>query len=156
MKYIAKFSKKVILKSTDYSSVNLSELIVERLPRKQEASPRRSDLRPPEGTDQPTPLKTHYVVAEGLVVSVPLRVASGIYFFLYDMKCFTFEEYADIHFVCGLAGGNARLANRLYRERFPDRLHPVHSVFSAVHIRLRETGHLKNNAVERDKIRTDC
>ncbi|KAG8324067.1 hypothetical protein J6590_101016 [Homalodisca vitripennis] len=65
------------------------------------------------------------------------------------MNRFTFEEYADIHFVYGLAGGNARLASRLYRERFPDRLHPVHSVFSAVHIRLRETGHLKNN-VERE------
>ncbi|KAG8335654.1 hypothetical protein J6590_063129 [Homalodisca vitripennis] len=63
----------------------------------------------------------------------------------------TLSKYADIHFVYGLAGGNARLASRLYRERFPDRLHPVHSVFSAVHIRLRETEHLKNNVVERVK-----
>jgi hypothetical protein len=35
------------------------------------------------------------------------------------MSRFTFQEYADIHFIHGVAKGNSSLAGRLNEERFP-------------------------------------
>lgn len=73
------------------------------------------------------------------------------------MNHFTSAEYADIHFVYGLANGNARLASELYAERFPNRIHPNPKVFSSVHQRLRETGNVrKKEPTERHRqVRTN-
>lgn len=65
--------------------------------------------------------------------------------FLLEMEYYSSAEYTDIHFMYGVADGNARLAARLYAERFPNRRHPSHKVFVAVHNRLRESGQLKGN-----------
>lgn len=59
------------------------------------------------------------------------------------MATFTNQEYADIHFIYGLADGNAAEAQRLYAERFPDRRMPDTRVFSSVHRRLCESGCFK-------------
>lgn len=67
------------------------------------------------------------------------------------MNRFTYQEYADIHFMYGVAEGNSRLASRLYRERFPYRRPPCHKVFSAVHTNLRENGKFVKDIVEREK-----
>lgn len=56
------------------------------------------------------------------------------------MQQYSLAEYTDIHYVYGLADGNASLAKRLYTERFPGRHQPSHKVFTAVHSRLRESG----------------
>lgn len=61
------------------------------------------------------------------------------------MQGYSISEYADMHFVYGAAEGNARLAERIYAQRFPHRQHPGHKVFIAVHNRLRETGNLTRN-----------
>lgn len=50
------------------------------------------------------------------------------------------EEMADIHFCYGSANGNSLLAQRLYREKYPNRRIPNDCTFSAIHRRLRETG----------------
>jgi hypothetical protein len=64
------------------------------------------------------------------------------------MERYSIVEYADMHFVYGLAEGNARLAERLYTQRFPHRQHPNHKVFIAVHNRIRETGSVVPNKQE--------
>lgn len=56
------------------------------------------------------------------------------------MNNYTFEEYSDIHYVYGLADGNAREAARLYAQRFANRQCPNFKTFTAVHYRLRERG----------------
>lgn len=56
------------------------------------------------------------------------------------MATFTNQEYADIHYMYGLADGNAHEAQRLYAARFPDRRMPDSRVFSSVHRRLCENG----------------
>lgn len=53
---------------------------------------------------------------------------------------YTTEERADIHFVYGLANGNADAAQRLYHERYPNRVIPNPRTFTNIHRRLRETG----------------
>jgi aminoglycoside/choline kinase family phosphotransferase len=50
------------------------------------------------------------------------------------------EEYADMHFMCGKANGNALEAARLYQEAFPHRRQPDSRTFTRVHQRLREQG----------------
>lgn len=50
---------------------------------------------------------------------------------------------ADMHFVYGLADGNAREARRIYQERFPNRVLPAAATFTNVHRRLAETGSFK-------------
>lgn len=64
---------------------------------------------------------------------------------------FTHEEYADMHLVYGEMRCNARAAQRRYAEKFPNREHPTHSTFTALHQRLRETGSVvpKNNETGR-------
>lgn len=60
------------------------------------------------------------------------------------MNNYTFQEYCDIHYCYGMARGNSKLAQRLYHERFPNRLLPNHKTFTNVHNRLRETGTFKS------------
>lgn len=48
------------------------------------------------------------------------------------------QEMADMHYVYGLADGNGRLAQRMYRYRFPDRSVPDHRTFAGVHQRFSE------------------
>lgn len=67
------------------------------------------------------------------------------------MNRFTFREYADIHFMYGLADGNSRLASRLYAERFPHRRPPCHQVFSLIHTNLGDSGKFLKDCVEREK-----
>lgn len=61
------------------------------------------------------------------------------------MNEFTFEEYADMHLMYGLALCNAVQARRLYQERFPGRVIPDRKTFEATHRRLRETGNFFND-----------
>lgn len=61
------------------------------------------------------------------------------------MNNYTFEEYCDIHYFYGLAGGSALEARRLYGERFPNRQCPNFKTFTAVHNRLREIGSFTPN-----------
>lgn len=56
------------------------------------------------------------------------------------MAEFTNQEMAQIHFMYGLANGNAREARRLYAERFPNRRIPCPETFTRLHLRLEETG----------------
>lgn len=56
------------------------------------------------------------------------------------MAEFTNQEMAQIHFMYGLANGNAREARRLYAERFPNRRIPCEKTFINLHLRLEETG----------------
>lgn len=53
---------------------------------------------------------------------------------------YTNKEMADMHFCYGLADGSAAGAQRLYRERFPNRQIPDHATFSTIHRRLGENG----------------
>lgn len=47
---------------------------------------------------------------------------------------YTVREYAEMHFVYGFCNGNARAAEREYRERFPGReRYPDYRVFQRVH-----------------------
>lgn len=64
------------------------------------------------------------------------------------MQQFSIEEYVHMHFVYGLADGNARQAERLYRERYPERRHPNHKTFAAIHQRLLETGKVAKRSSE--------
>ena len=62
---------------------------------------------------------------------------------------YSFEHLADIHFVYGLADGNAYEAQRLYQLRFPNRRLPNVRTFSESHRHLREYGSFRtprNNA----------
>ena len=59
------------------------------------------------------------------------------------MDDYSTEEYCDIHYFYGRAGGNSREARRLYAEHFPNRQCPDHKTFSRVHMRLMETGTFK-------------
>lgn len=53
---------------------------------------------------------------------------------------YTNEEYACMHFMYGLADGNASRARRLYQERYPTRRLPDRKTFEGVHRRLCEYG----------------
>lgn len=46
---------------------------------------------------------------------------------------YTSHEYADMHLIYGEVHCNARAAARLYAERYPNRRHPGHEVFSRTH-----------------------
>lgn len=61
------------------------------------------------------------------------------------MERFTHAEKADMHFIYGAAGGNGRLALRMYRERFPRREVPDYRYFATLHTRLRDTGSFNVN-----------
>lgn len=51
---------------------------------------------------------------------------------------FTCSEYTDMHYLYGFAEGNARLASRLYAERYPNRVQPNRQVFADTHERMRQ------------------
>ncbi|KAJ4441519.1 hypothetical protein ANN_11375 [Periplaneta americana] len=46
-----------------------------------------------------------------------------------EMEEYTRAEYADLIFEYGSANGNSRQAHRLYREKYPRRRHPAHTIF---------------------------
>lgn len=56
------------------------------------------------------------------------------------MQRYSNAEKADIHYMYGAANGNAVAAQRLYRERFPQRPVPDRRIFQRVHRQLCETG----------------
>lgn len=72
------------------------------------------------------------------------------------MENFSNAECADIHFVYGLANGNARLASRLYANRFPHRRHPNYKCFISIHNRLRENGKFEKDMSAAGRPRTVC
>ncbi|KAJ4429022.1 hypothetical protein ANN_26018 [Periplaneta americana] len=53
-------------------------------------------------------------------------------------------EYADLIFEYGRANGNSRQAHRLYRDKYPRRRHPAHTIFPRLLQRLREGGHISD------------
>lgn len=60
-----------------------------------------------------------------------------------EMNNYTNNEMCDMHFIYGLANGNAREAMRIYAERYPNRVIPHHSMFTRLHNRLGETDSFK-------------
>lgn len=56
------------------------------------------------------------------------------------MVNYTNPEMASMHYVYGLADGNATEARRIYQERYPNRVLPDSRTFSSIHRRLHETG----------------
>ena len=62
-----------------------------------------------------------------------------------NMNRYTNADMTDMHFIYGLADGNALEARRLYIERFPARIAPDRKMFESIHRRLQETGTLKRN-----------
>ena len=64
------------------------------------------------------------------------------------MEVYTNAELADAHLMYGLADVNGAAAQRLYRERFPDRRCPDRKTYEAIDRRLREHGTLKPNTGE--------
>lgn len=70
------------------------------------------------------------------------------------MHRFTFPELADIHLVYGMAEGNTREAQRIYRQRYPDRHVPHHATFMQVDLRLRESGSFSLRKQDTGRIRT--
>lgn len=63
------------------------------------------------------------------------------------------SELADMIMCYGEARGNGRRALRIYRQRFPHRRHPHHTMFARLHQRLRDTGSLRpqhTGAVQRN------
>lgn len=65
------------------------------------------------------------------------------------MAEFNFEEYADIIYVYGFTDGNESEAVREYERRFPNRRVPDRRVFSRTFRRLRESGTVAHNRIER-------
>ena len=61
------------------------------------------------------------------------------------MEVYKNAELADAHLMYGLADGNGAAAQRLYRERFPERWCLGRKTFEAIDHRLREHGTLKPN-----------
>lgn len=57
-------------------------------------------------------------------------------------------EMADMHYVYGLADGNAEEAKRIYHERYPNRNLPDSRTFSNIHRRLVETGSVRKGTSE--------
>ena len=45
---------------------------------------------------------------------------------------YTFAEYIDMIFLYGEARGNGRAARRLYKDRFPQRPTPSHTLFAVI------------------------
>lgn len=70
------------------------------------------------------------------------------------MAIFTNSEMAEMHFMYGLANGNAREARRLYMERYPNRVIPNQRIFSNIHRRLVETGCVNKKSFDGGRPRT--
>lgn len=56
------------------------------------------------------------------------------------MPVFSNVEMANMHFLYGLANGNALEARRMYAQRYPNNRLPCSDTFTKLHIRLQETG----------------
>lgn len=56
------------------------------------------------------------------------------------MVLLTNAEMANMHFLYGLANGNALEARRLYAERYPENHLPCSQTFTMLHLRLQDTG----------------
>ncbi|GFY45065.1 DUF4817 domain-containing protein [Trichonephila inaurata madagascariensis] len=56
------------------------------------------------------------------------------------MISYTNQEMANIHFIYGVADGNAQNARQLYGKQFPSRRLPNRKTFERLHRRLRKTG----------------
>jgi hypothetical protein len=61
------------------------------------------------------------------------------------MNNFTNHEMTDMHFIYGLANGNAEEARRIYQDRYPYRVIPCAKTFRTLHARLCETGSFNKN-----------
>lgn len=73
------------------------------------------------------------------------------------MPVYSNVEMANMHFLYGLANGNALKARRFYAERYPERHLASSRMFSKIHLRLQQTGSfagLHNNAGRPRSIRT--
>jgi hypothetical protein len=46
---------------------------------------------------------------------------------------YTFAELRDMYYIYGVAEGNARKPERLFRERFPNRRYPSRKMFVSIH-----------------------
>ena len=55
------------------------------------------------------------------------------------MHNYSTQELADVIFAYGNAYGNASQAALIYQERYPDRVGPHYTTFTAMFARLRET-----------------
>lgn len=64
------------------------------------------------------------------------------------MVNYTNAEMADMHYVYGLADGNAEQARNLYNQRFPNRILPNRQTFSSIHRRLAESGTFRKGTSE--------
>lgn len=62
------------------------------------------------------------------------------------MNNYTVGEMCDMHFIYGVAEGNAAAARRIYEERYPNRLVPSERTFVRIHERLHETGSFEKRA----------
>ncbi|KAF2905906.1 hypothetical protein ILUMI_00271 [Ignelater luminosus] len=60
------------------------------------------------------------------------------------MAAYSNIKYVNILFMYGKADGNAAAAQRLYRERFPERRVPHVTVFGNTYRRMSETGNLNH------------
>jgi hypothetical protein len=58
---------------------------------------------------------------------------------------FSSEEYTEMLIIYGESGRNANAAERLYRERFPNRLHPSSNVILRLINRVRNSGSVVPN-----------
>ena len=58
---------------------------------------------------------------------------------------FSSEEFCEMLIIYGESGRNSKAAERLYRERFPNRRHPTSTVFLRLVNRARTTGSLLPN-----------
>ncbi|GIX89782.1 hypothetical protein CEXT_172111 [Caerostris extrusa] len=61
-----------------------------------------------------------------------------------SMQRYVNGEHADLHLVYGIAEDNGQAAERIYRERFPDRHQPHHKLFARLHQNLYYNGSLRN------------
>lgn len=71
------------------------------------------------------------------------RVESVVCNHQLGMDGYMFSELADMVMCYGEARGSGRGALRIYQERFPNRQHPHHTIFSRLYQRLRDTGSLR-------------
>ena len=63
------------------------------------------------------------------------------------MDVYARPELTDMIMFYGAAGGNGRRATRMYQERFPNRNHPHHTMFSRLYQRLPEHGSLRPRCI---------
>ena len=65
------------------------------------------------------------------------------------MNAYSNDELVDMLLVYGAADCNGHAAWRLYQERYPNRRFPYHATFASVNRRLRESGSLKRETMNR-------